>query len=168
MMKCVEERRDEKIRNSDKKREYELQSLKKYAIARRSQILVQYQQDVREIRERKLEQLGKQWYEIQHDRRSYAGSVPEYTTRFPTQRSRQIQNQVAISQEVSILSGVAKFVGFPAAPEMAPATDSELADDLAKMGVSSPLCSAHVYISNQVSDRDTYNQLNLLACHFKN
>jgi hypothetical protein len=138
MMKCIDERRDERVRVSEKLREYELQTLRNYAVAKRSQILVQYQQDVRAIRERKLEQLGKQWYEIQHDRRSYAGSVPDFTLRFPTRRSQQITNQVAYSNEVSILSGVAKYVGFPAAPPMASATDAELEEDLQKMGVCRP------------------------------
>lgn len=136
MMKCIDARRDEKFRISDKLREYEMKALKTYAVARRSQILAQYQQEVRDIREKKLELLGKQWYEIQHDRRSYAGSVPDYTIKFPTRRSQQLQNQVAYSTEVSILSGVAKYVGFPAAPPMTTTTDAELADDLAKMGVS--------------------------------
>jgi hypothetical protein len=145
MMQCIDARRDEKIRNSEKLREYELQSLKKYAVAKRSQILVQYQQNVRDIREKKLEQLGKQWYDIQHDRRSYAGSVPDYTIKFPTRRSQQVQNQVAYSNEVSILSGVAKYVGFPAAPPMATATEAELIDDLAKMGVS----HRHIAYSNK-------------------
>ena len=70
MMQCIDARRNEKLRISDKLRDLELGTLKNYAVARRSQILVQYQQDVRDIREKKLEQLGKQWYEIQHDRRS--------------------------------------------------------------------------------------------------
>lgn len=113
-----------------------MQALKNFAVARRSQILVQFQQEVRDIRERKLEQLGKQWYEIQHDRRSYAGSVPDYALKFPTRRLQQIQNQVAYSHEVSILSGIAKYVGFPAAPPMAQATTAELEEDFEKMGVS--------------------------------
>jgi hypothetical protein len=136
MMQCIDARRDEKLRISENLRELELQTLKNYAVARRSQILVQYQQAVRAVRESKLEQLGKQWYEIQHDRRSYAGSVPDYTLKFPTRRSQQIMNQVAYSTEVSILSGVAKYVGFPAAPPMASTTAAELEEDLEKMGVS--------------------------------
>ncbi|KAF4634021.1 hypothetical protein G7Y89_g4092 [Cudoniella acicularis] len=134
MMRCLDGRRDDRIRIADNYREYELQALKNYAVARRSQILSQYQQEVRDIREKKLEQLGKQWYEIQHDRRSYAGSVPDYTLKFPTRRSQQVMNQVAYSNEVSILSGVAKYIGFPAAPPMASATSAELEEDLEKMG----------------------------------
>lgn len=136
MMKCIDERRDERFRISTKLKEYELQTLANYAVAKRSQILAQFQQDVRAIREQKLEELGQQWYDIQHDRRSYAGNVPDYSLKFPTRRSQQITNQVSYANEVSILSGIAKYVGFPAAPPMAPATDAELEDDLQKMGVS--------------------------------
>jgi len=136
MMQCIDERRDDRLRVGEKLREFELGTLKNYAVARRSQMLVQFQQEVRDIREKKLEQLGKQWYEIQHDRRSYAGSVPDYALKFPTRRSQQVINQVAYCNEVSILSGVAKYVGFPAAPPMASTTAAELEEDLEKMGVS--------------------------------
>ena|SRR6266536_4972159 len=136
MMQCIDARKDDRIRVADKLRDFELGTLRNFAVARRSQILTQYQQDVRDIREKKLEQLGKHWYEIQHDRRSYAGSVPDYALKFPTRRSQQVMNQVAYSNEVSILSGIAKYVGFPAAPPMASATAAELEDDFEKMGVS--------------------------------
>ncbi len=135
-MKCIDAKRDERIRIADNLQQYEFRCLRNYVVARRSQILTQFQQEVRAIREKKLELLGKQWYEIQHDRRSYAGSVPDYTLKFPTRKSQQIANQVAYSTEVSILSGIAKYVGFPAAPPMAPATAAELDDDLERMGVS--------------------------------
>ncbi|PQE24679.1 Transcriptional regulatory DEP1 protein [Rutstroemia sp. NJR-2017a WRK4] len=134
MMGCIEARRDERIRIAEKLREFELQTLKTYAVARRSQILTQYRQDAREIRERKMEQLGKQWYEIQHERRTHPSGVPDYTLNYPTRRSQQIQNQVAYANEVSILSGIAKHVGFPAAPPMAQATAVELEDDFERMG----------------------------------
>lgn len=136
MKKCLDAKRDERIRVADKRRELEFETLKNFAVAGRSQIMSQFQQEVRESREKHLEQVGKQWYEIQHDRRSYAGSVPDYTIKFPTKRSQQIQNQVAYSTEVSVLAGVSKYIGFPAAPPMRPASNTEMAEDFAKMGVS--------------------------------
>lgn len=135
MMQCIDARRNERIRVANQLREYQLQNLKIQSVAKRSQILVQYQQEVRDIREKKQEQLGKQWYEIQHDRRNHAGSVPDYALRYPTRRSQQVANQVAYNSEVSILSGVAKYVGFPAAPRMSSTTAAELEEDLEKMGV---------------------------------
>lgn len=136
MMQCIDAQRDEKVRIAEKLREFEFQTLKISAIAKRSQILTQYQQEVRELREKKLEELGNKWYDIQHDRRSYAGSVPDYALRFPQNREQQIRNQVAYSNEVSILSGVARYVGFPAAPPMAAATASEQEEDFRAMVVS--------------------------------
>lgn len=137
MLKCLEDKRDERIRVANKRRELDMQTLKVFAVAGRSQILSQYQQEVRESREQHVEQVGKQWYEIQHDRRSYAGSVPDYTIKFPSKRPQQVQNQVAYSTEVSVLAGISKYVGFPAAPPMRPATTAEIEEDFAKMGVSS-------------------------------
>ncbi|KAI1000806.1 hypothetical protein K3495_g7392 [Podosphaera aphanis] len=136
MIRCIDARQDERIRKADKLREYEMESLKKVAVAQRSQILVQYQQEVRDVREKKLELLGEQWYKIQHDRRTYSGVSPEYILKFPTKKSQQITNHIAYSSEVSILSGIAKYVGFPAAPTIAPASAAELEEDLEKMGRS--------------------------------
>lgn len=136
MIKCLDAKRDERIRVADKRRELDLQTLRISAVAVRSQILSQYQQEVRESREQHLEQVGKQWYEIQHDRRSYAGGVPDYTIKFPTKRTQQLHNQIAYSTEVSVLAGVSKYVGFPAAPPMRPASLQEVEEDFAKMGVS--------------------------------
>ncbi|TAQ83634.1 hypothetical protein B7494_g8042 [Chlorociboria aeruginascens] len=134
MIRPLEARRDEKLRIARKLREYEMESANKEAVGKRSQILSQYSQEVRDIRERVIEDLGKQWYDIQHERRSYHGIVPEYTLKIPMSKERQFAEQAAYSKEVSILSGIAKHVGFPAAPALSQATNSEIDEDLAKMG----------------------------------
>jgi hypothetical protein len=146
MLACIDARRDERIRIAQRHREFALRSLETFAVARRSQILGQYYQDARDIREKKLESLGKQWYEIQHDRRAYAGNVIDYSLKFPARRSTQIVHQAAYNKEVSILSGVAKYVGFPAAPAMAPATASEYEDDMREIeaGVSAIFADPHI------------------------
>lgn len=100
--------------------------------------MTQYAQSVRDIRETKLEVLGKQWYDIQNDRRRCSGSVPDYAYKFSEKRSQNIMNQMSYNKEVSILSGVAKYVGFPGAPPMAAASSAEVDDDLERMGVRVP------------------------------
>jgi hypothetical protein len=136
MLQCVDARRDEKLRVEARLMELRLETLQRSAVGKRSQILAQFYQDVREIRERKLEALGKQWYEIQHDRRGYGSNVEDYAIRFPARKSQQVMHQLAYNTEVSILSGVAKFVGFPAAPPMAAATAAESDLDFEKISVS--------------------------------
>lgn len=136
MMHCIDARRDEKLRIEMRRADYTRETIEKSAVGKRAQILSQFYQEVREIREQKLEALGKQWYEIQHDRRAHGSSVDDYALRYTTKREDQLRDQHAYNLEVSVLSGIAKYRGFPAAPAMAPATSSELEDDFKKMGVS--------------------------------
>jgi hypothetical protein len=56
--------------------------------------------------------------------------------RLPEKRSDQIRHQTAYNLEVSILSGVAKYVGFPAAPDISTARSTDVDDDLRAMKVS--------------------------------
>jgi hypothetical protein len=135
MLQCVDARRDKKLRIQARLTELRLETMQRTAVAKRSQILAQYYQEVRDIREKKLELLGKQWYEIQHERRGYGSNVQDYALKFPTRKSQQIIHQSAYNLEVSILSGVAKHVGFPAAPSMAPATALEADHDFEMISV---------------------------------
>jgi hypothetical protein len=136
MLQCVDARRDERLRIEGRWSEFQMETLQKAAVAGRSQVMAQFHQEVRDIRESKLELLEKQWYEIQHDRRGYGTNVEDYAIKFPTRKSQQIMHQLAYNAEVSVLSGVAKYVGFPAAPRMASATAAEVDHDLEKMSVS--------------------------------
>lgn len=138
MVRCLDERRDEKIRIAERLKEYTLKTVENFAVSRRSQILSQYAQSVRDIRETKLETLGKQWYDIQSDRRRFSSSVPDYAYKFSEKRSQNVLNQMAYNKEVSILSGVAKYVGFPAAPPMSAATPAEAEEDIERIRVRLP------------------------------
>ena len=47
-----------------------------------------------------------------------------------------MRERQAYNMEVQILSGIAKYIGFPAAPEVKGVASSELQQDLEAMGVS--------------------------------
>ncbi|KAI1141919.1 Sds3-like-domain-containing protein [Hypoxylon sp. FL0543] len=129
MMQCIDARRDERVRVANRELELKIEALERRAVARRAQIHSQYFQAVRESRETILAELGQQWYDIQHERRKQANNIPEFGLRFPPEPMQRIRNAVAYNKEVSILSGVAKYKGMPAAPEMKGATMQELDDD---------------------------------------
>ncbi|KAK0731297.1 Sds3-like-domain-containing protein [Lasiosphaeris hirsuta] len=130
MLQCIEERRNERIRVSTLELQLNLQVLNNRAVAERAQMMTQFYQGVREARERVLEELGQEWYEIQQERRRYANTIPDYGIRFPATKTQTIKQAVAYNKEVSILSGFAKHVGFPAAPPIHGATDDQLESDL--------------------------------------
>ena len=60
----------------------------------------------------------------------------DYTYRISEDRATRIRERQAYSMEVQILSGIAKYIGFPAAPEVKGAAHSEMQQDLEAMGVS--------------------------------
>lgn len=135
-IQAVNARRNEKTQLEKVELGYRLKALRTKSRAERCQYFSQYFQTVREARDRRLEELGQQWYRINRERRQLQSSEPEFTCKFPTKRSDQILHQRAYNMEVSILSGIAKYVGFPAAPEPKLLQDTGSNEDLRNMRVS--------------------------------
>lgn len=136
MMQCIDSRRTERLRVADLEYRFNMTALDDWAVARRAQILTQYFQSARETRERYIDDLGREWYEIQHERRRVANPIPDYGFRFPKTKLEQKRHAVAHSKEVSILAGIAQHQGFPAAPDMKGVTSMELEEDFEAMAVS--------------------------------
>ncbi|KAI1328385.1 hypothetical protein F5Y16DRAFT_160219 [Xylariaceae sp. FL0255] len=129
MMEPLNARRDEKIRAADTELRFNIETSERWAVARRAQIHSQYFQSVRESRERILAELGQHWHAIQQERRKHANIVPDFGIMFPKSQTQRLRNALAYNKEVSILAGVAKYEGMPAAPDMQGATSQELEDD---------------------------------------
>lgn len=141
MKDVIDQRRDQKVQYEQSLLKYKLQSLQRESVANKAQILSQYMQTTREVRDLYLEKLNEKFYQLQRERRSVEEDVPDYMFTFSAKRSEQITQQTAYNSEVSILSGVAKHVGFPSAPEITTARPKEIEDDLRSMGVTHLLYS---------------------------
>ncbi|KAH3203844.1 hypothetical protein KXW62_006916 [Aspergillus fumigatus] len=133
-LECVKRHRDAKIKYEHTLFQYRIQALMNKSLAERAQTHSTYFQRIRDIREKHSSAVSKQFYAIQHDRFKSEELSAQHYIPFPTRRSQQIAHQTAYNQEVSIMAGVAKYVGFPAAPSLAPARPSELEEDMEKMG----------------------------------
>ncbi|KAK3336885.1 Sds3-like-domain-containing protein [Cercophora scortea] len=157
MLQCISERRDERIRVSSNELQLRMAMLKRRAVAERAQIMSQFYQSVRESRERVLEELGQEWYDIQQERRRFANAVPDYGIRFPATKTQTIKQAVAYNKEVSVLSGFAKHIGFPAAPPIHGASEDQLESDLA--AISSSLKSIRLGIQLACPLGGTLDQL---------
>ncbi|KAJ5479349.1 hypothetical protein N7530_004858 [Penicillium desertorum] len=134
-IECVQRYRDAKIKYEQNLYRYRMKSLMHKGLAERSQAHSTYYQRIRDAREWHSSAVSKQFYAIQHDRFKTDELSPHHIIPFPTRRSQQIAHQTAYNQEVSIMAGVAKYVGFPAAPSLMGARPTELDDDLEKMGI---------------------------------
>lgn len=136
MIKVIDRRHDEKIEYEQTLLKYKLQALQTKSIAEKAQIHAQYMQTAREVRENNLENLHKESFQLQRERRNADVDLSDYAFNYPKRRSQHIMNQTAYNTEVSVLSGIAKHVGFPAAPELSTLRSSEIEEDLQSMGVS--------------------------------
>ena len=134
-LEVIDRHRDKKINYEDTLIKLKLEALQRKSIAEKAQAHSQYMLEVQDIREKHLEKLNKEFYQIQRERRSGETATPDYMYHFNPRRSEQIKRQIAYNQEVSILSGFAKHVGFPAAPDLKPLKQHEIDDDLKAMGV---------------------------------
>ena len=135
-LECVQRHRDAMIHYEQTLYRYRMQALMNKSLAERSQIHSTFFQRIRDTREKHSSAISKLFYAIQHDRFKAEEISPHHIIPFPTRRSQQIAHQTAYNQEVSVMAGVAKYVGFPAAPTLAPARPSEIEEDMEKMGVS--------------------------------
>lgn len=137
MIHCISGRMDTKIQQELKLREYKKRTLENQTLAERAQLATQYSQEARELRETIMYDLGKQWYDVHKDRRQRQADQQsdKYVVKFPTKRSDQVRQQTKYNSEVSILAGIQRYVGMPAAPDINGARPSELDDDFAAMKV---------------------------------
>lgn len=135
MIKCIDDRRAEKIAYEKQLLQYKQKNLEIITSAERHQMHSQYFQTVRDVREDIITECNQRIFELQRGRRQLGVDEVEYTMKLPEKRSDQIRHQTAYNLEVSVLSGVAKYVGFPAAPEIKPARPSEIDEDLRAMKV---------------------------------
>ncbi|PGH08295.1 hypothetical protein AJ80_07891 [Polytolypa hystricis UAMH7299] len=132
----LENYRDEKIKHEKTLFAYKRSSLCAKSQAERCQVNSSYFQRARDVREQHLERISELQYRIQQDRFQNTSASPDYSIPFPMRRSQQIAQQSAYNREVSVLSGLAKYVGFPSAPVMQPARQQEMDEDFEKMGIS--------------------------------
>ncbi|MCJ1397385.1 hypothetical protein MMC11_000578 [Xylographa trunciseda] len=151
MVECIDKRREEKIMQANTRLRYKLETLQRKSIAERAIAHSQYMQTIRETRDMILEQANKEWYQIQRERRTYDEDDSLFLYQFTTRRSQQISRQAAYNTEVSILSGIAKYKGFPAAPVITPAKANEIEDDLRKMGIQNISQSGPARIGTSLS-----------------
>lgn len=142
-------RRDEKIRLENVALEYKMKCLRNKVLASRAQVLAQCYQKIRAIRDDTLTELNRDFCQVQKERRQFKSVEPHYIFQFEADRARQVENQVKYNKEVSLLSGIAKYRGFPSAPPLQGVLAEDLDADFQAMRVRlpHPLLILHVVLT---------------------
>lgn len=147
MRRALDIRRDDKIALEQVSLQYKLGVLERVTMASQAQLHSQFYQGIRQQRETHMSVLNEHFSKIQRDRRQMKSNEPQYGMRFSTRRSEQVAHQQSYNKEVSLLSGIARHVGFPAAPEIRIPTQMEVDDDLRAMKVCANLALHLLMIS---------------------
>ncbi|QDS68529.1 hypothetical protein FKW77_010896 [Venturia effusa] len=134
-LQCINARRDEKIRYENVKYKYDKQAISNKTVAERTQLHSQYFQEVRETRNRWIEQCYSDLHALQKDRRQWGAHQTNYNYLYNPKRAHLVQQQAAYNMEVSILSGIAKHVGFPAAPDLSSMDADDIDADFRAMAI---------------------------------
>ncbi|KAK6532962.1 hypothetical protein TWF281_007129 [Arthrobotrys megalospora] len=135
MSQSIEAHKKEKIEKANILLGFQKQTAEVERIANRAAIWAQYNQEIRETREKCFSEANTQWWAIHRERRAADTSLSDYVYRIPKSPSTQINHRSRYNAEVSLLSGIAKHVGFPAAPTITGASADEVRADLEAMGL---------------------------------
>ena len=135
MLSAIEAQRQERVALARTAFRFKIKALQTKSVAERTVHHSQYMQSVREIRDSSLERANHEWYQMHRSRRALEEPPVERILLTSYKRSDLVSQQNSYNTEVSILSGMAKYVGFPAAPEIRGISQSEMDEDLRMMGV---------------------------------
>jgi len=137
VLAAIDQRRADNIHLARISLKYKAETVRVKSLAERSQAHGQYMQDAREARDCAIERAGIEFYRIQRERRrNLEDDEREKIRHFNPNRTALITQQTMYNAEVSILSGIQKYVGFPAAPELIGTSKEETDDDLKRMGIA--------------------------------
>ncbi|KAK9237310.1 Sds3-like-domain-containing protein [Lipomyces kononenkoae] len=124
------EGRDKKIQLADAHRKYRRRCIENQTRSYRTHIHQQLYNKHASLRAAMIQETTETWYKVNRERRAMDTLVPFYGYRIPEKRSVIYRQRQAQYNEIALLAGIAKYIGFPAAPEIKSATADEVAEDM--------------------------------------
>ncbi|KAK9318279.1 Sds3-like-domain-containing protein [Lipomyces starkeyi] len=124
------EARDTRIKLADAHRKYRRRCIENQTRSYRTHIHQQLYKNNANLRAAMIQETTETWYKVNRERRAMDTVVPFYGYRIPEKRSVIYRQRQAQYNEIALLTGIAKYIGFPAAPEIKSATADEVAEDM--------------------------------------
>ncbi|KAK9491588.1 Sds3-like-domain-containing protein [Lipomyces doorenjongii] len=124
------EARDRRINLADAHRKYRGRCIENQTRSYRTHIHQQLYKNNANLRAAMMQETTEAWYKVNRERRAMDTVVPFYGYKIPEKRSVIYRQRQAQYNEIALLTGIAKYIGFPAAPEIKSATADEVAEDM--------------------------------------
>lgn len=131
----IDSHREEKIRLASLSQKYKFECIDRKTRAQRTAIHQQYFKRSSDFKSSYLKEITEEWYKINKERRIMDSLVPEYSYRIPEYVEDLVDQRAQVNEEISILTGLKKYYGFPRAPELKSIEGEELNDDLKAMNI---------------------------------
>jgi Sds3-like len=155
----LEASRTERVRRAKVSRKYRLAEISRKYDVEAEIVKRQFAADRALVREKLIEELTAQWFQIHREKRALDMCVPgtyqhpasppfglfvcrltvgDFAWRVPEKRSVQVKHRKAQNYEIMVLEETKKYFGMPAAPKISRISDDEINRDLALMKVPPP------------------------------
>ncbi|KAH3678416.1 hypothetical protein WICMUC_001433 [Wickerhamomyces mucosus] len=131
----IDDHRNEKIRLASLNKKYKLQTIERRTRASRTAVHQQFIKSVSDFRTKYVKRITEDWYKINKERRTMDIVVPEYSYKRPEYTEDAVEQRAQLNQEISILTGLNQYYGFPKAPRLSSVEESELDEDLKAMNI---------------------------------
>lgn len=131
----IDSHREEKIRLASLSQKYKFECIDRKTRAQRTSIHQQFFKRSSDFKSSYLKEITQEWYKINKERRIMDSLVPEYSYKIPEFVEDLVDQRAQVNEEISILTGLKKYYGFPRAPELKSIEGQELNDDLKAMNI---------------------------------
>ncbi|KAK9472137.1 Sds3-like-domain-containing protein [Dipodascopsis tothii] len=139
----IAHKRDDRITLARAHWRYRRRCVENQIKAMRVHIHQQYYKNRADLRAKMILDTTQRWYQVNRERRAMDALVPRLGYRIPEKKQIIVRELQAQYDEIAILSGLSKYIGFPAAPEVKSASQEEIYEDLQALGIDRTVRDKH-------------------------
>jgi len=132
----IDSYREDKIKLSTMNQKYKFECIDRKTKATRTSIHQNFFKNKNDFKTKLINDITKEWYKINKERRIMDSIVPEYSYKIPEYVEDLVEQRYLKNQEISILVGLNKYYGFPKAPNLESINNQEMDEDLKAMNIT--------------------------------
>ncbi|BFZ62151.1 hypothetical protein YB2330_003233 [Saitoella coloradoensis] len=157
-MELIADNRAKRLKLADATKRFCIQNIRNEHDAMEYHARMQFIQEKAKLRQSMITEISAKWFQVHRERRVLDMPVPEFGYQVPDRRSTQLKQRRAYDLEVMILTGLKKYIGFPAAPDVSGATNEEAMSDVDAIRAAPAPAVYQTHYSGYPRTHDSYMQ----------
>ncbi|ODQ52391.1 hypothetical protein SAICODRAFT_26059 [Saitoella complicata NRRL Y-17804] len=160
-MELIADNRTKRLKLAEATKRFCIQNIRNEHDAMEYHTRMQFIQEKAKLRQSMITEISAKWFQVHRERRVLDMPVPEFGYQVPDRRSTQLKQRRAYDLEVMILTGLKKYIGFPAAPDVSGATNEEAMSDLDAIRATPAPAVYQTHYSGYPRTHDPYMQASI-------